>query len=243
MLPFTNPSLITDNGEIRLRDDRTIGTLCSRIGELQIILDDCADFLRTDDFPATEDDIFEVLNHGRNGLLAVVWKRADREAKRLNCRPYVAKTWREQERAAVTPEQWNKADALHSRYDRIADGLGLDRSTDISTTEDGRLIVEATVMAKRIETAFTIAITDDMKLDLAKLLDLADQVKAMELRGINALELVEKFVRANERPTDLELYKAIVFRRHSAGTIHQKDMDWLMNHTAKNNPNFNPLNN
>ena len=243
MLPFFNSSLITENGEMRLRDDNSIGTLVSRIGELQIILDDCAVFLRTNDFPASEDDIFEVLHHGRNGLLTVVWKRADQEAKRLNCRPYVAQTWREQEREAVTPEQWNKADSLQNTFDRIADGLGLDMSTDISTTEDGRLIVEATVMAKRIESAYTIAITDEMKLDLAKLLDLADQVKALELRGINAMELIEKIVSAKERPTDPELYKAIVFRRHSAGTIHQKDLEWIMNQAAKNNPNYNPLNN
>jgi hypothetical protein len=230
-----------ENDEVRLRDDQTIQIRNAQIGELQIVLDDCVDFLRDGDFPNSPDDVFEVLDRGRDGLLNVVWNRADQEAKRLKCRPYVAQTWREQEREAVTPEQWDKADALKRRHDHASDGLALDRKTEIHITEDGRPLVDAKAIAERIDKSCTITVTDEMKADLNHLLDIADQIKALELRGINAVELVEKFVRTNEKPADVELYKAIVFRRHAAGTIHNRDLDWVMNQVAINN-NPNPLN-
>lgn len=242
MLPFTNPSLVEKDGEVLLRDDHAIGVRNTQIGELQIVLDECVAFLHDGDFPASVDDVLEVLEHGRDGLLAVVWNRADREAKRLKCRPYVAKTWRENEREAVTQDQWLRADMLQRRFDRIRDGLAINTKTDIHVTEDGQPIVEAVVMAKRIEDGFTIRVTDQMKADVAHLLDIAAQVKALELQGVNAIELVEKYVRADEQPADVDLYRDITFRRHPAGTLHHKDLDFVMNHVALNNPNNNPLN-
>ncbi len=239
LLPNFN-KVIQNDGKTFLKDESAISFRLHQVSELQNVLDDAAKFLKESDFPDKAEDIYNVLDDGREGLLTVVWNRADREAERLKVRPYVAQTWREQERETVTPEQWQKADALRLRYARIIDGLGIDRTADINN-EDGGLIVDATSIAKRVEAACTIEITPEMKKDLDTILDLADKVKAMELRGINALELVEKSVRETERPDEAELYRRIVFRRHMAGTIHDPGLDWIMNRAALNNPNNNPL--
>ena len=98
--------------------------------------------------------------------------------------------------------------------------------------------METIALTKRIEDACTIQISEEMQKDLATIHDLANKVKAMELRGINALELIEKAVREKERPEDAELYRRIVFRRHPAGTIHNPGLDTIMNMAAlANNDN------
>ena len=68
------------DGKIFLKDEATIGRLLYQIAELQASLDDATKFLRDGDFPANAEDIYNVLDHGRDGLLTVVWNRADREA-------------------------------------------------------------------------------------------------------------------------------------------------------------------
>ena len=238
MLPNFS-KLVQKDGKTYLKDEATVSRRLYQVSELQTVLDDAVKFLHDGDFPANAEDVYNVLDHGRDGLLTVVWNRADQEAKRLNCRPYVAETWREQERESVTPEQWSQADALQRRHQSIIDGLPFDRVTDISE-EDGLFAVNTVAISRRIEDSCTIEITPEMKNHINTILDMAGKIVALELQGINALELVEKSVRETERPEDAELFRRIVFRRHPAGTIHKPDLDTIMNIVALNNTN--PLN-
>ena len=242
MLQNNFDHLVEKDGKTLLQDERTISIRTAQIAELQSALNDCAAFLRENDFPRSEDDIFDVLEHGRDGLRAVVWRRADREAERLNVRSYVIETWREQERAAVTHEQWEKADDLMRKYGRAANGLPFGRD-DVRISEDGTPTVDAVTITVRIEDACTIEITEEMQKQLEVVLDLASKVEAVEVCGVNALELIGRIVRQTERPSEADLYNAIVFRRHQPGTVHNPGTDWIMNQAAINNPNFNPLNN
>ena len=238
MLPNFS-KLVQKDGKTYLKDEATVSRRLYQVSELQTVLDDAVKFLHDGDFPANAEDVYNVLDHGRDGLLTVVWNRADQEAKRLNCRPYVAETWREQERESVTPEQWIQADALQRRHQRIIDGLPFDRVTDISE-EDGLFAVNTVAISRRIEESCEVEITPEMKNHINTILDMAGKIVALELQGINALELVEKSVRETERPEDAELFRRIVFRRHPAGTIHKPDLDTIMNIVALNNTN--PLN-
>ena len=129
MLPNFS-KVVQKDGKTFLKDEVTIGRRLYQVSELQGILDDAVKFLKDGDFPTNAEDVYNVLDHGRDGLLTVVWNRADQEAKRLNCRPYVAETWREQERESVTPEQWKQADAIRLRYQQNIDGLPFDRLTE-----------------------------------------------------------------------------------------------------------------
>ncbi len=240
MLPNFS-TLVQKDGKTFLKDEATISRRLYQVSMLQAVLDDAVKFLHDGDFPASAEDIYNVLDHGRDGLLTVIWNRADQEAKRLNCRPYVAQTWREQERDSITPDQWEQADSLHLRYQQSIDGLPFDRLADISE-EGGLFAVDAAAVSQRIEQSCTIEVTPEMKKDLDVILDLADKVKALELRGINALELVEKSVHETDRPEEAELYRRIVFRRHPAGTVHNPGIDLLMNEVALKNSHYNPLN-
>ncbi len=240
MLPNFS-TVVQKDDKTYLKDEATISRRLYQVSELQGVLDDAVKFLHDGDFPAKAEDVFNVLDHGRDGLLTVVWNRADQEAKRLNCRPYVAETWREQERDSVTPEQWKQADAIRLRYQQNIDGLPFDRLTDI-TDEDGLLLVDTVAISRRIEDSCTIEITPEMKNHINNILDMAGKIVALELQGVNALELVAKAVRETERPEDAELFRRIVFRRHPAGTIHKPDIDMIMNMVALNNTSNNPLN-
>ncbi len=240
MIPNFN-KLVQKDGKSFLKDEAAVAMRLHQVSELQGVLDDAVKFLKDGDFPGKAEDVYNVLDHGRDGLLTVVWSRADQEAKRLNCRPYVAQTWREQERESVTHEQWSQADALRNRYARIVDGLPFDRLTDI-TDEDGLLLVDTMSIAKRIEHGAEIEITEEMQKMLGVILELASKVEAVEVCGINALELIGKIIQAKERPSDVELYRHIVFRRHQPGTVHDPGTDWLMNQVALGNSRYNPLN-
>lgn len=239
MLPNNFNKIIQKDGRTYLKDEATIARRLNQVSELQVVLDDAVKFLHDGDFPANAEDVYNVLDHGRDGLLTVVWNRADQEAKRLNCRPYVAETWREQERDSVTPDQWKQADAIRLRYQQNIDGLPFERLTDISE-EDGLFAVNTVAVSQRIEQACQVEITQEMKNHINNILDMAGKIVALELQGINALELLQRAVNEKERPEDAELFRRIVFRRHPAGTIHKPDLDKILNMVALNN--LNPLN-
>ena len=235
MNPFYNAKVIKKHGKTFLYDEANVNVRRHNVEKLQEVLDDAKRFLHDNDFPERKEDIFGVLDHGREGLLSIVWDRADREAARLKCRPYVAATWREQERESVTPEQWAQADTLCRAYSHIIDGLPFNREEDISE-DAGRLVVDAAAILARVEAGCCIEITPEMKKDLNAILELADTVKAMELRGLNVRELIDKYIHAPSKPEESTLLYDIVFRRHAAGFLHDRDIDRLFNAVALNNP-------
>lgn len=215
-----------------IRDTYTAGRAEIQVSQMQAVIDDCQKFLHSGKFPESLEDILEVLDEGREGLLVIIWNRADRQAKRLEVQSYVVETWREQERAAVTPEQWAKADDLFHRYHQAQDGLPKILYEEITET-DGHFVINREAILGRVEKAITVEVSDEMKADLEALLELAEKARAMELRGINALELIGKYARAKERPEDIQLYRDIVFRRHAVGTVYSSDLARIINSQVK----------
>ena len=189
-----------------------------QIPEFVAVLNDARSFLKDGEFPDDIDSVFEILDRGRDGLLNIIWSRADAEAERLHVQKYVAETWRQKEREAVTREQWEAADAIKGRYDRAVNDFPILKKFGITEKEDGTIGIKDDGITETIEKECRIEITEAMRKDLDSIKDIADKVKALELSGINAMEIIGGIIR-DPGITDGALINKYIFRRHAPGHI------------------------
>lgn len=228
--------VVKTDDKVFLRDEIALSRLMTNVEALQDIINETVDLLTECDFPVNPDDVMRICNNGRDGLRSCAYRRADAEADRLKVRPYVRAEWRKSECDCIRDDVRTKASELQDRFAKASDGLISVRKY-ISQTEDGRIIVDAEGLTDFATSSTMCEITVQMQQDIDALQDTAKRVRELEMRGINALELIGKYVHSEGQPEEAVLYNDIMFRRHTPGQIHLSAIDALINKQAIANLN------
>ena len=63
-----------------------------------------------------------------------------------------------------------------------------------------------------------------MKTDADTILAITDKVRELEIKGINARELIGKYIQRNDAPGKLDIYRDIATRRHAPGYLTPADL-------------------
>lgn len=211
--------LLKKDGKTFIFDEGLYNEKAAQLSRLQSAYLDVRTMLIECGLPAEKAWINAVIDSGADGLASALHQSVTKEIKRLSVPFYMADTYQAAAREHIAPEAWKKADELRMAVTRETDGLPL-QAGDISITEHAITIDTEAILA-RIEAACLLEITPERMADAEKVLQIAADVRALELAGVNALELVKKYMDAPERPAQLELYADAATRRHLPGQISQ----------------------
>lgn len=211
--------LIQENGKTYIFAEDLFNEKSAQMARLQAAYIDIRIMLIDAGFPAGKAWITAIADSGADGLERVLQLSVSQEIKRLAVPFYMADTYQAAAREHVSPALWTKADELRATLQREGDGLPI-QAGDIVIT-DTAVKIDTEAVLGRIRAACMLEITQDRMSEVDRLLDLAAAVRALELAGVNALELVKKYMDAPEQPAPLELYADAATRRHLPGQISQ----------------------
>lgn len=211
--------LIQENGKTYIFAEDLFNEKSAQMARLQAAYIDIRIMLIDAGFPAGKAWITAIADSGADGLERVLRLSVSQEIKRLAVPFYMADTYQAAAREHVSPDLWTKADELRATLQREGDGLPI-QAGDIVIT-DTAVKIDTEAVLGRIRAACMLEITQDRMSEADRLLDLAAAVRALELAGVNALELVKKYMDAPETPAPLELYADAATRRHLPGQISQ----------------------
>ena len=209
--------LIEDGGKTYLLAEDLYADKAAQVGRLAAAYTKARAMLIDAGFSAGKAWIKAVTEQGADGLEQVLRQSVSQEIKRLSVPFYMAQTYQAAAKDSVSRELWAEADAVRMAVQRESDGLPLEAG-DITITDDA-VTVNTEAILSRVRVACTQEVTDGLKADAAQVLELASTVRTLELAGLNALELVKKYVDSPERPAQIDLYADMCTRRHIPGQV------------------------
>ena len=214
LIEFT--SIIEENGKRFLFDEHLAASRCAQVDALESDLEAIQDLLKESGLPCHEESVMAIATNGSPGLESVVEKDALEQAKKTGLSDFIRGNIIRLALSSVPDEVREKADELHRNAARDLNGLPVMPKDYI--WHNGR-ILDADAIKAKIAAGCRREITkEDAKIGV-KILDLAKQIRALEMAGINGMELVGKYLRADEHPADLALYRDIATRRHLPGVV------------------------
>lgn len=190
--------------------------------------------LKKTDLPSNPDYIRRVAREGSDGLRGIIVEMTEKHIIRLSIPSYLAESFRRNAPTEIPLETWNQADELQRRITADEDGLPI-QADDYIFQDDN--IINADAIDKRISEGCRIPITDTMKAEAEKVLQLAKELRALDLTGLNCIELATKYARSGEEhPAPASLFNDISFRRHTPGRMGMDEvMAHVINETALRN--------
>ena len=231
-------SILREGGEQFLHNKKQENLLAAQLERLEEAFKAVRALLERCDLPASPDYIKRVAREGRDGLEAVVREMTEKTIKRLAVPRYLAESFRRNAPGEIPAESYQEADELRSRIANDEDGLAV-QPGDFIFRED--TILDIPAVFARIVQGCRIRITDGMKAEADKVLQLANELRALELTGLNAIELATRYARAGEdTPAPSSLYRDLIFRRHAPGRLAD-GMEAVFNEVARRAPAMNPL--
>ncbi len=230
-------SILKDGGERYLHNQKQENLLGAQLERLEGTYKAIRDLLERTDLPANPDYIKRVAREGRDGLEAVVREMTEKTIKRLAVPGYLAESFRQSAPGNIPGESYRDADTLRTRIANDEDGLPIEPG-DFVFREDTILDTEA--ILARIRQGCRIRITPEMEAEADKVLQLAKELRALELTGLNGIELATRYARAGDTPAPSSLYRDLIFRRHAPGRM-DNGMDFVFNEVGLRGPAMNPL--
>ncbi len=227
-------TIINEDNKTFLIDTRRASVLVSQIDAMTAALRGIVELLKGLQIVPDEKRIDAVAAQGSDGLQVAVLESIEDRIGRSDLPAFVADTWRTGAKRAVPADDWRKADTLSLDYHHAADTLPLVPS-DISVDKAGELVVDTEAITERIRLACKVQVTDTHRKEAEQLLEIAGKIKALELAGLNAMELIKKYTLSESTPGELELWKDTITRRHEAGHIYSDDFPAVMNHIVLSN--------
>lgn len=237
MIPNDFNSIYQENGEQFLRNEFGENRLCSRLERLEEHYEGVRALLQECDLPANSDFTQRVARGGRDGLEGVVREMTEKTITRLCIPSYMADSFRRSAPEEIQSESYQLADKLRDKIADIEGELPIN-AEDYIFTEESVLDIDA--IRTRIFQGCRIRITKEMKAEADKVLRVADELRDLELSGLNCIELASRYARAKEAPAPAFLYRDIVFRRHAPGTLADS-LDIVFNEVARRDAPMNPL--
>lgn len=234
-IDFNN--IFKDGGEQYLHNQKQEALMGAQLERLEGAYKAIRDLLERTDLPANPEYIKRVAREGRDGLEAVVREMTEKTIKRLAIPGYLAESFRKNASGEIPGKSYQEADDLRHRIANEGEGLPIE-SGDFVFREDSILDTEAVLV--RIRQGCRIRITPAMEAEADKVLQLAKELRALELTGLNGIELVTRYARAEGTPAPSSLFRDIIFRRHAPGRL-DNGMGFVFNEVGLREPAMNPL--
>lgn len=203
-------------GVLFLFDTRRNGLLCRQMEDLDKVYHRIRQMLVENDFPTTKRWITAIAQRGSDGLQEVIVEENEAEAKRLKVPRQVAEQWKRTATQEVSPEVWQSADKLCIDID------GFSRSLPpmvYGYTEEEGVFVDKESGRETIKALCSCEVTDEIRTKADTIITLAKQMRAMELQGINCIELASKYAQREEVTPGLDVFADIATRTHTPGGI------------------------
>lgn len=237
---IVNYTEIEDRGGILyLFDPRRNRLLCRQMEDLDKVYHRIRQMLAENDFPTTERWITAIAQKGSDGLQEAIIEQNEAEAKRLKVPRQVAEQWKRTATQEVSPEVWQDADKLCIDVD------GFSRSLPpmvYGYTEEEGVFVDKESGRETIKALCSCEVTDEIRTKADTIITLAKQMRAMELQGINCIELASKYAQREEVAPGLDVFADIATRTHTPGGIAPPHgMGNVFNHIGINNAPMKPF--
>lgn len=215
---FNYSEIVEKEGKRYLYDPQFLNSRKCQLEDLQATYKQIRETLERYEYPAGEVWVRAIADGGADALRQVMVDENDKEAKRMKVPAYMAKQWRKSVVEDAPGQLFREADELHRQIAVKADGLPI-RPGDL-TFNGGDLVVNVEAVVERIIPLAMCEITPQMDADAHTLREVVAQVRALQEGGLNALEVVKKFMGNWLAPSnypameDLEVYAALQSRRH-----------------------------
>lgn len=231
-------SILKEDGEMYLHNEKQEHLLGAQLERLEATYQAVRALLEKTDLPTNPEYIQAVAREGRDGLEAVVRDMTEKTIKRLAVPRYLAESFRRNAPGDIPGESYQEADELRARIANDEDGLAV-QPGDFVFRED--TILDTDAIRARFIQGCRIRITEGMKAEADKVLQLANELRALELTGLNGIELATKYARAKEgTPSPSSLYRDLIFRRHAPGRL-EEGLEPIFNEIARRGPAMNPI--
>lgn len=204
-----------------LFDPSRYGILCRQVDELENAYREIRELLVRYDYPVRAEWIHAIAKRGASGFSEVLIEDNEREAMRLKVPRHIAAQWKRTATQEVPAEVWDQCDQIREKIDRLSDGIP---APSFGFTEKEGVVLDKESCKEIIKTACSYEISDQIKAEAETIQSLAKQLRELEFRGINARELVTKYIEREEVPGPLELYRDIATRRHRPGCLTPPDL-------------------
>ena len=215
---LTYSTIVEKDGKTALFAETEFQRKVSQIADLNGVLARIGNYLKAYAFPVELPWITAIVTAGSPGLRGIMEKSVDAEMERLKLPAYMRNTYQAGAVQSLTPEDWAGADRLHADCRTFADGLPVDAS-DIIINGDGLPAVDTQVVTERLRPFYVRELTEEEKANASKLVELSREIRALELQGVNALEIIFGLYRTDDTPAPLSLFSAFVSRYHSPGKL------------------------
>ena len=202
------------NGALYLFDPRRFGLLCCRLDDLEKAYHRIRVMLTENDYPTTKQWIEAVATKGADGLRDCLVEENEKEAKRLKVPHQVAEQWKQIAIQEVDTDVWAECRTLCSDIEGLTQDLPPMR---FCYSDDEGICIEMESARDAIKDLCSCRVTDEMRAKADAVIALAEQIRAMELSGLNGIELISKYALRDEVAPGLELYADIATRTHTPG--------------------------
>ena len=227
--------LCKEGQKVYLADEFAHNERCSRLDTLQSIYNEIRVLLDSNQLPTSEVWIRSIVEEGKDGLLKCVIDETERRVNGLGLPPFMVASIKRSAPGEIPAEVWNKAEELKREFVQNEDGLPGPLPTHYD--ESAGVVIDSETVKDEIKKGTQIEVTKELQDQADELLAIAEKVKALELAGVNARELIGKYVAAPSAPDMLTRYQDITLRRHVAGQIAPPDLTpYIM--AAKNAQKF-----
>ena len=222
MLPNKFDQIIVEDGKAYLYDARAEGIRRERAKDFADAYEGIRRMLLANGYPASREWIDAIAADGSDGLRRMVQEETERRIKADAVPPFIASMWRRTCTSEVPVEMYGNADAARRAILDNGEGLPVQPGDFVYLDEH---IVALDTICGRISQACRIEITDQMRDDAKRVVKLAQEVRTLSVeKGLNALQLVRKYARADEipAPSSPSVLEDIVFRRHEPGRMEDE---------------------
>lgn len=226
-------SIIVEEGKEFLFDAKREARLIDKLNALQDDFKAIVAFLQEHELPVNRDNVRAVAYQGGKALFEIVKDATEKEIARLKVPAYLAEQFRRSANEAFSHDVWQMADGLALRVGNDEDGLSIRNENYIF--KGGEFTINADAVRERIRQDCRVLITDEMKMEAEKVLELAKAMRELELTGVNCIELATRYAKCEDTPARASLFRDICFRRHLPGQINA-DLSVVFNEVASRAP-------
>lgn len=210
-------AIITEeDGKIFLCDVDTETRRCTQARELETDLQGVRKMLRDFGYPDTRQWVEAVRDNASEGLRTMVAAVAKETAGKLDVPAFMVPSFIKSTAEMIPAGAMEAADSLSAKIARDLDGLPV--RPEAWVWMDDRIIDVDRISLDVIAATRREVAAEDVELS-KKILSLAGELRALELSGLNAIELAGKYARMEGKPAEFDLYNDVATRRHLPGVV------------------------
>lgn len=218
MLEFN--TIITEGEKTYLFAENDYNRQAAKIDELQALCAAIPSALEGSDLEVDLAAVKAIYHSGGVGLQNLLESVVIANMERLKLPSFMRSTYMAGAKTSLSQNVWQRVHEIYNNIRKVSDAIPVDPDTDLHF-ENGVVTLDADAIRERMRPHFSLTISNEDKDNAAKILELAAQVRELELSGLNALELLGMFYKEEETPapSSLSVLRPVVLKRHKAGKV------------------------